>query len=410
MSESHPAAPAAPPQPLAGKRLAVIARPVFLLPAAVILAVVLFLGLRYLVFAFTYESTDDAFIAGNVVSIAPRVDGQVAAVYVNDNEMVHSNQALLELDPSDYKVTLSQKQTLLEAGKSNYKAAVAGYQLMKAKVATARADVKRSKADAAAAAATAKQAAADFNRARELLKQHTISPQEFDQFKTAADKAAADEQAARDKAASDASKVNEAQAQLDVAAAEAGAMLAQVNQSTAAMNAAQLDLSYTKIFAPADGRVTRKQVETGDYVETGQIVMSIVPTNVWVIANFKETQLKNMKPGQEAIVSIDALGGRTFRAHVDSIQSGSGEAFSLLPPENATGNYVKVVQRVPVKILFDEPLPADRSMGPGLSVEPGVRVSALRVPGFAVVIAVILLAGGAAAAFRLIVKLQDAGG
>ena len=120
------------------------------------------------------------------------------------------------------------------------------------------------------------------------------------------------------------------------------------------MDSAQLNLSYTKIFAPCDGRVTRKQVEVGDYLQTGQQIMSLVPAEVWVMANFKESQLEKMQPGQPVLVEIDALGGRKFRAHVDSVQAGSGAQFSLLPPENATGNFVKVVQRVPVKIVFDE--------------------------------------------------------
>ena len=153
----------------------------------------------------------------------------------------------------------------------------------------------------------------------------------------------------------DNSKISEAKAQLAATEAAVGMALAQLQQAQANVRTAQLDLSYTKIVcAGCDGRVTSKAVEPGDYVQVGQTLLSLVPTDVWVVANFKESQLKKMKPGQPALVEIDALGGRTFRAHVDSVQAGSGAAFSLLPPENATGNYVKVVQRVPVKILFDE--------------------------------------------------------
>ena len=155
-------------------------------------------------------------------------------------------------------------------------------------------------------------------------------------------------------------------------------------QAQTDVHSAQLDLSYTKIFAPCDGRVTRKAVETGNYVQVGQQLMSIVPPEIWVVANFKESQLKNMRTNQPVLVEIDALGGKKFRAHVDSVQAGSGAAFSLLPPENATGNYVKVVQRVPVKILFDEPLPADHTIGPGLSVTPDVRVSDFEIPDWVV--------------------------
>ena len=142
-----------------------------------------------------------------------------------------------------------------------------------------------------------------------------------------------------------------------------------------------MNLSYTKIFAPAEGRITRKSVEPGDYVQAGQALLAIVPTEVWVVANFKESQLRKMKANQHVSVEIDALGGRAFAAHVESIQAGSGAQFSLLPPENATGNFVKVVQRVPVKIVFDEALPADHTLGPGLyQVTPSVTVGELSAP------------------------------
>ena len=165
-----------------------------------------------------------------------------------------------------------------------------------------------------------------------------------------------------------------------------------------------MDLSYTKIFAPCDGRVTRKAVEAGNYVQVGQQLMSIVPPEIWVIANFKESQLKKMKPGQPVLVEIDALGGKKFTAIVDSIQSGSGAAFSLLPPENATGNYVKVVQRVPVKILFDEALPADHTIGPGLSVTPDVRVASFSLPGWAVGLLALVLTGVVVTVFRFVLN------
>jgi membrane fusion protein (multidrug efflux system) len=161
-------------------------------------------------------------------------------------------------------------------------------------------------------------------------------------------------------------------------------------------------LSYTKIFAPSDGRVTRKAIEPGNYVQTGQQLMSIVPPEIWVVANFKESQLKNMRTNQPVLVEIDALGGKKFRAHVDSVQAGSGAAFSLLPPENATGNYVKVVQRVPVKILFDEALPADHTIGPGLSVTPDVRVSGFEIPNWAVGLVALVLAFFAGSIFRFV--------
>jgi len=365
---------------------------VFLLIAGIVLAVLIFFGLNYLVASYTSESTDDAFIAGHIVSIAPRISGQVSAVHILDNEFVHSNELLVEIDPSDYAATLGQKQAAQASADSNFKAAVAGYNLMKEKVKTAEADVQKSQADADAAAATNEKAKADFKRAEKLLKENTISAQEYDQAKAAADSDAANFNSAKAKADSDQSKVNEANAQLDAAKAEADAVFSQLNESKTQVDSAQLNVNYTKIFAPCDGLVTRKQVEVGDFLQIGQTIFSIVPSNVWVVANFKESQLKDMAPNQKVLVSIDALGGREFQAHVDSVQAGSGAVFSLLPPENAVGNYVKVVQRVPVKIVFDEALPADKTIGPGMSVTPDVITSSFHVSKIITAILAIVLA------------------
>jgi membrane fusion protein (multidrug efflux system) len=306
----------------------------------------------------------------------------------------------VEIDPADYATTLSQKQAAQSSEESNFKAAIAGYGLMKVKVTTADATARESKADADAAAATAARAKADFDRAQNLRTNETISAQEFDQAKEATDQAEANFNSAKQKADADGSKVDEAKAQLEAARAESDAVFAQLNQSKTEVDSAQLNLSYAKIFAPGAGRVTRKQVEVGDYLQAGQQIMSIVPTEVWVVANFKESQLRKMQPGQPARVEIDALGGRKFHAHVDSVQAGSGAAFSLLPPENATGNFVKVIQRVPVKILFDEPLPADHTIGPGLSVTPSVQTSSFRLPDFVVALIAIILAFAAAFGFQ----------
>jgi membrane fusion protein (multidrug efflux system) len=176
--------------------------------------------------------------------------------------------------------------------------------------------------------------------------------------------------------------------------------LAQWTEAQTNIAVARQNLSYTKICAPTAGRVTRKAVEVGDYLQVAQQIMSIVPEDVWVVANFKESQLKRMQTNQPVLVAIDSLGGREFKAHVDSVQAGSGAQFSLLPPENATGNYVKVIQRVPVKIIFDEPLPADHVIGPGLSVTPSVAVSQFVFP--ASVAALLAVAVAAMVAFILI--------
>ncbi|MDR3459247.1 MAG: HlyD family secretion protein [Verrucomicrobiae bacterium] len=365
-------------------------------PAALLLAVLLYLGFAYLANTFTHESTDDAFIAGHVVSIAPRVAGQVAAVQVVDNQLVRSNDLLLELDPADFAVAVGQKEAAAVSQDANFRTVVAAYELMRAKVTTAESSARKAKADVDSAAATANRARLDFNRAQDLVKEKTISQQEFDAAQAADTKAQADLKSAQENLDVESSRVNEADKQLSAVVAEKEVAFSQANESLTNVIAARLNLSYTKVFAPCDGRVTRKAVETGDYLQAAQQVMSLVPVEVWVIANFKESQLDKMRTNQPVSVEIDALGGRAFRAHVESVQAGSGAAFSLLPPENATGNFVKVIQRVPVKIVFDEPLPPDHVVGPGLSVAPSVQVSTFVFPAWLIALVALAVSMGAA--------------
>ena len=353
---------------------------------ALLVAVAGYFGLKYLGNAFTHETTDDAFIAGHVISVAPRIAGQVVTVAVVDNQLVHSNDLLVEIDPADFNMALAQKNAAADAMSANYQSMVAGLEVMLTKLATAKDTVAESQADADAAAAAATRAQSDDARAAQLRQDKTISAQEFDAAEAAARQTAAALNSAKQKVVTDSSRIKEAEAEY-VATKSAVAMeLAKTRQSQADVSSAQLNLSYTKIYAVADGRVTRKAVEPGDYVQTGQALLALVPTEVWVEANFKESQLKKMSPGQKVRVEIDALGGRSFAAHVESIQAGSGAQFSLLPPENATGNFVKVVQRVPVKIVFDEALPTDRTLGPGLSVTPIVAVAGFEFPEWLVVV------------------------
>ncbi len=403
MNENPSTTNPSPIPPGNGARLARLNSPWLVWPATLVFAVLLYFALSYLNGFLTHESTDDAFIEGHVVTIAPRIAGQVLAVQVLDNQLVHSNDLLVEIDPADYIIKLGQKQAAAESQNANYQTILAVYELMGKKVITAQASARKAQADAEASSATAKRTQADFERSQELLKQNTVSQQEFDAAKAANLSAQADLHSAEENAAEEASKVDEAQAQLDATKAEAGMALSQWQEAQTNVAAARLDLSYTKLFAPGDGRVTRKSVEPGNYEDVGQALLSIVPAEVWVVANFKESQLKHMKPGQRATISIDAL-DRSFAAHVDSIQAGTGARFSLLPPENATGNYVKVVQRVPVKIIFDDPLPADHTIGPGLSVTPNVQVSTLNAPDWITALVAILLALAAAFIFRSVLN------
>jgi membrane fusion protein, multidrug efflux system len=354
-------------------------RPVIALGTCALAGLFLF-GLRYLAESFTHESTDDAFLSADVVSLAPQVAGQVTRVLVEDNQRVNAGDLLLRIDPRNFEVQVEQKKAALASAEANVQLLIASVQLLGTQVGTAEATVKQSEAEAEADKATADKAQADLQRAEELIQKRIISPSEYDAAKAAAAAATATWKAGEEKAASDRSKVAQAQAQLQAGRRAWDRAQAQAKQSTVDVQQADLNLSYTRVTAPVAGRVTRKAVEDGDYVQVGQKLMAIVPDQVWVTANFKETQLKNIHTNQPVEIHIDSVAGRPFVGHVQSIQAGSGAAFSLLPPENAVGNFVKVVQRVPVKIVFDQSPETHYALGPGMSVEPSVRVSNVEIP------------------------------
>jgi len=366
-------------------------RPLVYILAGVILALAFFWGFRLLARSWTHESTDDAFTEGHIIYVAPKVAGQVEAVHVKENQAVTNGEVLVEIDPRDYKVKLAQKQAAVKAASANRATVLASFELVKARVTTAEAAAKQSESEATASQATSEKTEADLKRISALRQRNVVAAQEFDAAKSAAAAGVANLAAARDKAASDLSKVAEARAQLAAAKTLLDQSSAQVHQAELDVEAAELDVSYTKIFAPEDGRVARKSVEPGAYVQIGQTLLALVPSYIWVVANFKETQLKNVRPGLAATLKIDAL-DRTFRGHVDSIHPGSGARFSLIPPENAVGNYVKVVQRVPVKIVFDDLPSVQQVLGPGLSVVPSVTIRDWHIPVVVMGLVALLLA------------------
>jgi membrane fusion protein (multidrug efflux system) len=306
------------------KKRSLFHRPGVIVAAAALVLVGIGYGAFAMFHSFTHETTDDAFIDVHFVSVAPKIAGHVAAVHVDDNQLVKKGDVLVEIDPSDFQVALA-----------------------------------RAKANLAKDKATLIQANANEERAQDLFTKKVISTQERD---------------------------------TNVATSESSK--ASVEADEAVVEQAQLNLGYAKIKASIDGYVTKKAVTTGDYVQVGQALMSLVPPRVWVIANFKETQLRGMRPGQPATVFIDAYEELKLNGHVDSIQAGSGAAFSLLPPENATGNYVKVVQRVPVKIVPDDQQNLQRVLGPGMSVVPTVYVGGEVGAAWKVAIGAIILAAG----------------
>jgi membrane fusion protein (multidrug efflux system) len=343
--------------------------------------------LRYLAESLTHEWTDDAFLDANVISIAPQVAGLVKRVHVKNNQAVKAGDLLLEIDPRDLAVQLDQKRAAVESARANVVLLKAVAELSRTQVATAEATAKQSAAEAAAAQANAEKARADLKRAEELIQNRTISPQEFDAAKAAATATEASFKAAQEKAVSNRAKVAESQAQVEAAQKALERGEAQARQTEPDVQAADLNLSYARITAPADGYVTKKAVESGDYIQIGQKLMALVPKDLYVTANFKETQVEHIRPGQPARITVDSAGGRAVTGHVESIMAGSGARFSLLPPENAVGNYVKVVQRIPVKILFDAPFEAGHVLGPGMSVVPSVHVKGYEISETVVVVA-----------------------
>lgn len=361
----------------------------------IVFGVGLFVGLDYLAENWTRESTDDAFIEGHIASIASKVAGQVLATHVIENQHVKTGDLLVEIDPRDYQVRLSQKEAGLHSAHANRHAYEAGFELMRTRVKTTDSTRKQSEAEAEAAKSKFENAEAYWNRASNLWSAagtKAISDQEYDSAKSTMESAKASWQAALQKVASDASKVTEARSQLTTAEKLYEQAGAQVDQADADVKAAELALSYTKITAPVEGQITRKMVEQGSYVQVGQSLLAIVRPKVWVIANFKETQTARIRPGQPAEIEIDGSTNRTVHGHVESLQSGAGARFSLLPPENAVGNYVKVVQRVPVKIAFDDPIEAGPGLGPGMSVVPTVQVGVRPVSRTGVTTAAVAIA------------------
>jgi membrane fusion protein (multidrug efflux system) len=322
----------------------------------IVLVAIIFYYLRCVA---PYESTDDAFIDGYVTLISPRVPGQVARLAVTDNQEVKAGDVLVEIDPRDYETSLSQAKADLAAASSQANQSRAQVKVSEAKVAQAQAAVTAAEAEA--------QRANDDLKRYENVESRAVSKSAIDLAQAQARSADADLVAAY-------SQTNAAEAEVVLSEAGVETATAAVQQAEAKLQQAELNLSYTKIIAPMDGRVTARTVQLGHNVQPGQALLALAPKDVWVTANFKETQLTYMKPGQPVELRMDAYPNLKFKGKVDSLQAGTGARFSLLPPENAVGNYIKVVQRVPVKIIFDEELPTNLDIAPGMSVVPTVKI------------------------------------
>ena len=355
------AAPAAAGPPKPSKR-----RPLFWIGVFIVLALGGDAGYRYWLAQRDIESTDDAFIDGRAITISPQISGLVVSLDVTDNQFVHKGQPLIHIDPRQYindrvqaEGTLATAKAQLEGFKLGvaiaHKNFPAQLQAAQAQLATAKANLLRTQAD--------------YDRQKSLPKLAT-SQQEVDQATAALSQAQAQvmEAEARVKQA------EPVQEQMNQTETQVGQLSGQVAQAQARLDQANLNLSWTVVTAPQDGWITKRNVEVGTYVTPGQQIFSIVSPDVWVTANFKESQLNRMRPGQPAEISVDAYPSLHLKGHVDSIQLGSGSKFTAFPPENATGNFVKIVQRVPVKIVIDSGLDPNIPLPLGLSVVPSVTV------------------------------------
>jgi membrane fusion protein (multidrug efflux system) len=329
---------------------------------AVILGVIA--GLWYWFYSSQFEETDDAYITGHEHSVSFRVPGTISEVLVGDNQLVKQGQPIARLDPRDYQVALAQ-------AKASFEQAKAQLAQSRAQLIQTDAQLKQARAQADAAKAQDINSQRNFQRNYQLFYQGKggISKQDLDnaQYQFEGNQATYNAAVAA---------VNVAEANVQTAKAQEKAAAAEVEVTSAQLQNAELQLSYTTVYAPTDGRVAQKTFETGQRVQSGQAGLSISEPDDWVVANFKETQLGRIRPGQSVEISVDALPNHKFIGKVDSFQSGTGAVFALLPPDNATGNFTKIVQRVPVKILFD-PVSIrgyEQTIVPGLSVDPKVRV------------------------------------
>jgi membrane fusion protein, multidrug efflux system len=377
-----------------------------LIVGGIVLLVAGFFLWRYL---GSYESTDDAQIDGHLNAISARVSGHVSKLLVNDNQFVEAGTPLVEIDPKDYEVAVASARaayqdalataesmqvnvpiTTVNTG-SQLSSAQAQLEEMRAGVSVSRQQLEAARAQLEQSIANDIKAQNDVGRYKQLVDKQEISHQQYDQAVAAARSSAAGVAAARASVAAAEQQVVQAQAkreQMDanLRAAQtapqqnaqmrsrAQAAQAQAQQKKAELDQAILNLQYTRLVAPVNGIVSNRTVELGQNVQVGQELMKIINLDdIWVTANFKESQLRLMRPGQRATISVDAY-GKKYNGHVESIAGASGALFSLLPPENATGNYVKVVQRIPVKITFDPGETKEHILRPGMSVEPKVWV------------------------------------
>lgn len=353
----------------------------------IVLLVAIFFGYTEFRYLQRYETTDDAQIDGDVDPVSPKVGGYVKAIHFKDNQPVKEGDTLFVLDDADYRIRVAQAEAALQSAqaaagvsRSQVNVAAATIQSSQASVETARDQVATAQANVVAAQARTKRANQDYDRYSRLLAEKTVPQQQFDAAEAERDAARAQLQAAQAQLRTAQSQVNAADTQTGVTnsqrrATEGQISVAQaaVKQRQAELDMAKLQLSYTIVRAPVTGVISKRSAQVGQLVQPGQALCSVVSNNsVWLTANFKETQLKEMQQGQAVEVDVDAFGDQKLTGKVGSFAGATGAKFSLLPPDNATGNYVKVVQRVPVRIELDKNSPLYAKLRPGMSATVAV--------------------------------------
>lgn len=347
--------------------------------ALLVFSVIVVLGIAGILFYVSYHrshiSTDDAFVAGKIHVIASKVPGTVKAVHCHDNRAVKEGDLLVEIDPQDYDVRVREAESAVSAENSKLAEIASRVEVTQKQLREFEYRLESARANLKLQEANLKQADLDLTRARRLYKKEILPEEKLEKAKTNFDVSKARVDAARE-------QLKQAEAALETQGAVIrqtdSAFQAQrslVRQRQELKNAVDLKKSYTRIYAPSDGYVTKKALEVGNQIQAGQPLMAVVPLgDVWVIANYKETQLERVKAGQRVRIEVDTYPGKEFEGVVDSIMAGTGSVFSLFPPENATGNFVKVVQRIPVKIVLKKGADPEHILRVGMSVEPTIII------------------------------------
>jgi membrane fusion protein (multidrug efflux system) len=350
--------------------------PIFMIVLAVLVIGGGWFGISKYQHSLHHEDTDDAQVSGDISPVIPRVAGYVTEVRVKDNQRVKKGDTLLVLDNRDYVIKVEQAEAALQIAESSLNTAKATTAAAKANIATSQASVGTIDAQIDAAKVTLWRATQDYDRYANLIKDHSITQQQYEQALAA--KQTAEKQLAilEEQKRQAQQQTNAVSVQSNATASQVSVADATIHQRQVDIDAAKLNLSYTVITAPQDGLVSKVNVQTGQYVQAGQPLFSVVHSeNVWVIANFKETQLDKMKEGQRVVVQVDAYPGHKFEAKLTSFSPATGSTFALLPPDNASGNFVKVVQRLPVKIEFsDNNDTLVRKLRPGMNVVVDVHL------------------------------------